>query len=300
MANDNAQSDISAYLQRLAVEGRYSENTIKAYQRDINKLINYGEQHGLLLWQGLNHHRARQFAASLHAKGLNPKSIKRIISAARGLCRYLISKQKLTANPFDDVRAPKEAKRLPKTLSVDQVTALVEIDTKDPLSFRDKAILELFYSSGLRLSELCALDLTNLDLGSGLVRVLGKGNKERELPIGRQANHALREWLKHRLSLKIKTPEAVFLSRQGKRISVRAIQARVRYWAQRQGIEISVSPHMLRHSFASHVLESSGDLRAVQELLGHSNISTTQVYTHLDFQHLAQVYDDAHPRAKKK
>ncbi len=300
MANDNAQSDISAYLQRLAVEGRYSENTIKAYQRDINKLINYGEQHGLLLWQGLNHHRARQFAASLHAKGLNPKSIKRTISAARGLCRYLISKQKLTANPFDDVRAPKEAKRLPKTLSVDQVTALVEIDTKDPLSFRDKAILELFYSSGLRLSELCALDLTNLDLGSGLVRVLGKGNKERELPIGRQANHALREWLKHRLSLKIKTPEAVFLSRQGKRISVRAIQARVRYWAQRQGIEISVSPHMLRHSFASHVLESSGDLRAVQELLGHSNISTTQVYTHLDFQHLAQVYDDAHPRAKKK
>ncbi len=300
MPATTVQDDIDQYLERLSIERQYSANTIKAYRRDLVKLFNYSEQNGVLLWQGLTHHRARQFAASLNAKGLNPKSIKRILSAARGLCRHLISQGALKANPFDDVRAPKEAKRLPKTLSVDQITALVEINPQDPLSYRDKAVLELFYSSGLRLSELCNLNLTDLDLGSNLVRVTGKGNKQRELPIGRQANLALREWLTHRISLPIKTPEAVFVSKLGNRISVRAIQSRVRYWAQRQGIEISVSPHMLRHSFASHVLESSGDLRAVQELLGHSNISTTQIYTHLDFQHLAQVYDDAHPRAKKK
>ena len=299
MTTTSVQKDIQDYLKQLEVERQLSPHTLKAYQRDLKKLVSYSEQHSLLLWQGLSHHRARLFAASLNAKGLNPKSIKRILSAARGLCRFLISNNKLDANPFDDVKAPKAAKRLPKTLSVDQITSLVEINPKDPLSYRDKAILELFYSSGLRLAELSSLDLHELDLGSNIVRVTGKGNKVRELPIGRQANAALKAWLVQRNNLPIKDPQAVFLSRLGSRISVRAIQARVKHWAKVQGIDINVSPHMLRHSFASHLLESSGDLRAVQELLGHANISTTQIYTHLDFQHLAQIYDDAHPRAKK-
>lgn len=299
MPSTSAKQDITAYLETLKVERQLSEHTLKAYQRDINKLSDYSEQHSLLLWQGLNHHRARLFAASLNAKGLSPKSIKRILSAARGLCRFLISKNKLTANPFDDVRAPKAGKHLPKVLSVDQITALVEINPKDPLSYRDKAILELFYSSGLRLAELCSLDLHEIDLGSNTLRVTGKGNKVRELPIGRQASAAIKAWLLQRANFPVKDHQAVFLSKLGSRISVRAIQARVKHWARVQGIDINVSPHMLRHSFASHMLESSGDLRAVQELLGHANISTTQVYTHLDFQHLAQIYDDAHPRAKK-
>lgn len=297
--NQSTKQDIQDYLEKLKVERQLSPHTLKAYQRDINKLLDYSEQHSLLLWQGLNHHRARLFSASLNARGLNPKSIKRILSAARGLCRYLISNKKLEANPFDDVRAPKDAKRLPKTLSVDQITSLVEINPQDPLSYRDKAILELFYSSGLRLAELCSLDLHEIDLGSSIVRVTGKGNKVRELPIGRHANIAIKAWLSQRSNLPIKDHQAVFLSRLGSRISVRAIQMRVKHWARVQGIDISVSPHMLRHSFASHLLESSGDLRAVQELLGHANISTTQIYTHLDFQHLAQIYDDAHPRSKK-
>ena len=297
--HSSIQRDIQDYLEKLKVERQLSPHTLKAYQRDINKLISYSEQHNLLLWQGLSHHRARLFSASLNAHGLNPKSIKRILSAARGLCRFLININKLEANPFDDVRAPKAAQRLPKTLSVDQITSLIEINPQDPLSYRDKAILELFYSSGLRLSELCSLDLHQMDLGSNVVRVTGKGNKVRELPIGRQANKALKAWLLQRGNLPIKDDQAIFLSRLGSRISVRAIQARVKHWARVQGIDINVSPHMLRHSFASHLLESSGDLRAVQELLGHANISTTQIYTHLDFQHLAQIYDDAHPRAKK-
>lgn len=210
----------------------------------------------------------------------------------------MIRQKKLATNPFDDVRAPKAEKRLPKTLSVDQVTALIEIDVNDPLSYRDKAIMELFYSSGLRLSELCNINLNDLDLPSKMVRVTGKGNKTRDLPIGRHADKAIREWLLQRNALPLKDFEALFVSKPGKRISVRSIQQRVKYWAKKQGIEISVSPHMLRHSFASHLLESSGELRSVQELLGHANISTTQIYTHLDFQHLAQVYDDAHPRAR--
>ncbi len=298
-ATSSIQQDILDYIEKLEVERQLSSHTLKAYRRDLKKLTEYSDQYNLLLWQGLNHHQARLFAAKLNARGLNPKSIKRILSAARGLCRYLISNNKLDANPFDDVRAPKAAKRLPKTLSVDQITSLVEINPQDPLSYRDKAILELFYSSGLRLAELCSLNLQEMDIGSSVLRVTGKGNKVRELPIGRQANTALKAWLLQRAKLPIKDHEAVFLSRLGSRISVRAIQTRVKHWARVQGIDIGVSPHMLRHSFASHLLESSGDLRAVQELLGHANISTTQIYTHLDFQHLAQIYDDAHPRAKK-
>ena len=297
---DTVQQDIEHYLTVLEVERRLSTHTIKAYRRDLNKLLLFCDGRGLLLWQGLNNHVARLFSASLNANGMHAKSIQRILSACRGLCGHLIQQRQLSTNPFDDVRAPKAEQRLPKTLSVDQVTSLVEINLDDPLSYRDKAILELFYSSGLRLSELCGLDLNDVDLPAQMVRVTGKGNKTRDLPIGRHADQSIRNWLMQRNSLPLKDYQALFVSKHGNRISVRNIQARVKYWATRQGIDISVSPHMLRHSFASHLLESSGELRAVQELLGHTNISTTQIYTHLDFQHLAQVYDDAHPRAKKK
>jgi len=291
--------DVNDYLTSLAVERRLSDNTVKAYRRDINKLFDFAEKRGLMLWQGLNNHTVRLFSASLNANGMHAKSIQRILSAGRGLCQYLIQQRIIDNNPFDDVRAPKAEKRLPKTLSVDQITALIEIDINDPLSYRDKAAMELFYSSGLRLAELCDLDLDDLNLPEQMVRVTGKGDKTRDLPIGQQADKAIREWLLQRNSLPLIDYDAVFVSKHGKRINPRTIQQRVKLWAARQGIEISVSPHMLRHSFASHLLESSGELRAVQELLGHSNISTTQIYTHLDFQHLAQVYDDAHPRARK-
>lgn len=297
---NTVQGDIDQYLTTLTVERRLSEHTIKAYRRDIAKLLAFSESQGLLLWQGLSSHAVRQFSASLFSQGLNAKSIQRVLSSGRGLAQHLIQQQQLSSNPFDDVRAPKAEKKLPKTLSADQITSLVEIATDNPLSYRDKAIMELFYSSGLRLAELCSLDLNDLMLPERMLRATGKGNKSRDLPIGRLADAALREWLLQRNNLPLKDFEAVFVSKHGRRISPRTIQQRVKYWATRQGIEIPVSPHMLRHSFASHLLESSGELRAVQELLGHANISTTQIYTHLDFQHLAQVYDDAHPRAKKK
>lgn len=292
--------DIENYLESLRVERQLSKHTLQAYRRDINKLLSFCDDKGLLLWQGLNNHVVRQFSASLFGQGLNARSIQRCLSAGRGLSGYLIQQGLLQTNPFDDVRAPKAEKRLPKTLSVDQINSLIEIDVNDPLSYRDKAVMELFYSSGLRLSELCQLDLNDLDLPEKMLRVTGKGNKTRDLPIGSQADKALREWLLQRNALPLKDYQAVFVSKLGKRISPRTIQQRIKMWARRQGIEIPVSPHMLRHSFASHLLESSGELRSIQELLGHSNISTTQIYTHLDFQHLAQVYDDAHPRAKKK
>jgi len=297
---DTFQNDIDAYLSTLSVERQLSTHTLKAYRADITKFTMFCDAKGLILWQGLNNHIVRQFSAKLYARGLHAKSIQRCLSAGRGLCQYLIQKGKLSTNPFDDVRAPKAEKRLPKTLSVDQVVSLIEINVNDPLSYRDKAVMELFYSSGLRLTELCNLDLNDLNLSDRMVRVTGKGNKMRDLPIGKKADQAIRDWLLQRNSLPLKDFQAVFVSKHGKRISPRTIQQRVKFWAVKQGIEIPVSPHMLRHSFASHLLESSGELRAVQELLGHSNISTTQIYTHLDFQHLAQVYDDAHPRAKKK
>ena len=294
------RAEFESYLKGLEVERRLSAHTTAAYRRDIEKLFEFFEQQQVSEWSELTSHHARQFAARLHQSGLTGKSIQRTLSACRGLCTYLLELGKLRANPFDDVRAPKAAQRLPKTLSVDQLTSLVEIDANDPLSYRDRAIIELFYSSGLRLTELCDLDLVDLDLAEQTLRTTGKGNKTRDLPIGRKAVEALRDWLQQRAILPIKDFDAVFISQRGQRIAPRTVQQRIGYWARKQGIEIHVSPHMLRHSFASHLLESSGELRAVQELLGHANISTTQIYTHLDFQHLAEVYDKAHPRAKRK
>lgn len=291
---------VAAYLETLSVERRLSKHTISAYQRDIKKLLNYCQQSDLILWQGLNAAQARRFAAKLHANGLDPKSIQRILSSARGLCHFLIQHQEINSNPFADVRAPKTAKKLPKTLSAEEIEQLIEIDLNDPITFRDKAFMELFYSSGLRLSELCNLNLMDIMLDQALVRVTGKGNKTREVPVGGLAIDAIRAWLVQRNTLTLVDADAIFVSKWGKRINPRTIQQRLQFWAKRQGLDVKISPHMLRHSFASHLLESSGELRSIQELLGHANISTTQIYTHLDFQHLAKVYDQAHPRAKKK
>lgn len=293
------QSDIDQYLQTLVVERRLSDHTVNAYRRDIEKLIHYADQYSLMLWQGINVQQARRFAAKLHASGLNPKSIQRILSACRSLFNYLIQKRSIKLNPFIDIRAPKASKTLPKTLTPEQIFQLIEINPQDPLSFRDQAFMELFYSSGLRLAELCGLNMQDLMFDQLLVRVTGKGNKTRDIPVGKIAIDAIRAWLIQRNSLPLKDYDAVFVSKWGRRISPRNIQQRLKSWAKKQGLDINITPHMLRHSFASHMLESSGDLRSVQELLGHANISTTQIYTHLDFQHLAKVYDKAHPRAKK-
>lgn len=292
--------DINQYLHTLTVERRLSEHTVSNYRRDVQKLVDFTNQYSINLWHGLNVKEARNFAAKLHASGLHPKSIQRILSACRSLCNFLVERRLLELNPFIDVRAPKVPKTLPKTLTAEQLSQLIEIKPDDPLSFRDQAFMELFYSSGLRLSELCNLNLNDMMFDQSIVRVTGKGNKMRDIPVGSMAISALKQWLLQRNSLPLKDFEAVFVSKWGRRISPRNIQQRLKHWAKKQGLDVNITPHILRHSFASHMLESSGELRSVQELLGHANISTTQIYTHLDFQHLAKVYDQAHPRAKKK
>jgi integrase/recombinase XerC len=294
------EDSVAAYLEYLRSERRLSPLTVSAYHRDIDRLREFAEEDSLILWAGLTPHQARRFSARLHGAGLSARSIQRILSSTRSLYSYLLRNKIVGANPFSGVRAPRAKKRLPRTLDVDQVGALLEIGEQGCLGARDQAIMELIYSSGLRLAELCALNLQDLMLDQGLVRVTGKGSKTREVPVGRLADAALRNWLQHRSTMPLREFDAVFVSQRGDRISPRTVQARIKHWASRQGISVPVSPHMLRHSFASHLLESSGELRSVQELLGHANISTTQVYTHLDFQHLAKVYDRAHPRARKK
>jgi len=244
--------------------------------------------------------RIRAYVAQRHRQGLGGRSLQRKLSAIRAFYRYLLRQGTVKANPAQGILTPKTARKLPHTLDVDQSAQLVEIKGDDILTLRDRAILELLYSCGLRLSELVNLDTCSIDHADGLVTVTGKGNKTRILPIGRQARQALQSWLKVRAGLAAEEQAALFVSRRGSRISARNIQQRLRQWAVKQGIATHVHPHMLRHSFATHILESSSDLRAVQELLGHADISTTQVYTHLDFQHLARVYDQAHPRAHKK
>ena len=222
------------------------------------------------------------------------------MSAARSFFRFLIREKYVKSNPFDGITAPKSQRKLPNTLNIEQVSQLMNIKTVSDLDSRDRAILELFYSSGLRLSELERLNLTDVDLKEGMVFVIGKGQKSRQVPIGRYAVSAIEDWMKKRSAMTSEKELAIFISRSGSRLGHRAIQKRVQFWAKRQGLERKVHPHMLRHSFASHLLESSSDLRAVQELLGHADVSTTQVYTHLDFQHLSKVYDKAHPRAKRR
>jgi integrase/recombinase XerC len=277
-----------------------SSHTALAYQRDLDSLHAWCETTGIKDWRDLDEQHLRLFAARSHAAGLAPRSVQRRLSAVRGFLKYLGREGLVSRNPGMDVRAPKANKRLPETLDVDQMSRLLKIPLDTPVAQRDLAIMELFYSSGLRLAELTSLRLTDLDLADLTVRVTGKGNKTRIVPVGAKAAEALHRWLALRPEWAAVDEDAVFVSQRGRRLSTRSIQLRIAYWARRQGIPVHVHPHLFRHSFASHLLESSQDLRAVQELLGHADISTTQVYTHLDFQHLARIYDRSHPRARKR
>lgn len=288
------------FLQYLRVERRLSAHTLSSYARDLLRLHAFCTERAIDDWASFDAEHARAYVAALHRGGLGGKSIQRFLSTARSFFRYLLREGHLRSNPFVGVRAPKSPKRLPSTLSVDQVAALVEAPGDGFLDVRDRAILELLYSSGLRVAELVGLDMVDVDISAGNVRVLGKGAKTRETPVGRYACEALRVWLARRIQRARLDETALFINLRGDRIGVRTVQQRVALWARRRGVAVPVHPHMLRHSFATHLLESSGDLRAVQELLGHADISTTQIYTHLDFQHLAQVYDSAHPRARRK
>lgn len=278
-------------------ERRYSAHTLSAYQRDLNSLAQWMRDQGIAEWSALRNEQLRQASAQAHRDGLGAKSLQRRLSAWRSFFRWMVKHGQLKAAPSDGLRAPKAPRKLPQVLDVDQMQALVEVPTDSTLGLRDRAMLELFYSSGLRLSELCALRWQGLDLADGLVRVDGKGGKTRLVPLGSHARRALGEW---RASTGAVATDPVFPGRGGAPITPRAVQIRLRQIAQRQGIVGRVHPHLIRHSFASHVLESSGDLRGVQELLGHADIATTQIYTHLDFQHLAKVYDAAHPRARRR
>ena len=298
-----ARDWVDRFLRHLRTERQVSSHTISAYRRDLGSLLAHCDRRKLNSWSALGNAGIRAFAAAEHAGGLSPRSIQRRLSAARTFFGYLQREGAGTINPADDVRAPKGKKRLPGTLDTDQMARLLAFRAEDSLSVRDKAVMELFYSSGLRLSELTGLDMGDVDMADRTVRVLGKGAKARIVPVGRYAIAALQAWMPERAKIRAAKPArdlALFLSRGGRRLTVRAVQLRVADWARRQGINMHVHPHMFRHSFATHLLESSGNLRAVQELLGHSDIGTTQIYTHLDFQHLAKVYDAAHPRARRR
>lgn len=295
-----ASAWIERYLAHLRTERRLSPHTESSYRRDLAALAAFCAAERVGSWDKLDSFHVRTFAAREHRDGLGPRSVQRRLSALRGFFNYLIREGVLEANPAVDIRAPKAGKRLPKTLDVDQVASLLARKARDPLSRRDLAMLELLYSSGLRLAELAGLDVADLDLADRTVRVLGKGSKTRILPIGRQAIAALRTWQADRAAFAKPGNPALFIGRNGRRLGSRAIQQRIRRWAAGSSLGVPVHPHLLRHSFATHLLESSRDLRGVQELLGHADISTTQVYTHLDFQHLARVYDESHPRARRR
>jgi integrase/recombinase XerC len=296
----NASEHIDPFLKQLAVERRLSAHTVAAYRRDLCVLMAFCREEGLTKPAELDSYRVRRFAAACHRRGLSPRSIARRLSAVRGFLAYLVQCGIVASNAAVHVQAPKPSRRLPSTLDADQIAALLARGGDELLTVRDRAVLELFYSSGLRLAELIGLDLIDIDLADRVVRVLGKGRKERVVPVGRHAVKAIAAWLERRAELAANDEQALFVSRKGRRLAARTVQARVGRWAWQQGAPVAVHPHMLRHSFASHMLESSGNLRAVQELLGHASLSTTQVYTHLDFQHLAHIYDKSHPRARRR
>ncbi|MDH3353640.1 MAG: tyrosine recombinase XerC [Chromatiales bacterium] len=346
-----AEEFVEQFLTQLLQQRRYSPHTINNYRRDIAQLNRFCGERNILHWRQLKHPLIRNFVIWRHQQGVSGRTLQRELSALRSFFRFLITQDVLNHNPAQGVRAPKGDKRLPKNLDIEQTEQLLKINQNDPLSLRDIAIMELFYSSGLRLSELVSLNLNSIDQQSASVTVIGKGSKERLVPVGSKALEAINRWLAVRHQLLKKgslhgdtnftkgmdggsgnvqgstnlagamdggsddvqgstnfvgamdggsDEKALFLSNRGQRLSSRAIQLRIKQWAAHQGLDIPVHPHMLRHSFASHILESSSDLRAVQELLGHADIATTQIYTHLDFQHLAKVYDRAHPRAHKR
>lgn len=310
---------LARFRRYVTTERRLSQNTDKSYALDLQAFVAYCESQNLQDWREVDSQHIRLFAARSHAAGLAPKSIQRRLSAVRSFYEFLVRETlnardrpvrgtdggkpvpspQVTANPAVDVRAPKAKRGIPVTLDPDQMAKLLELPPGDALTARDRAMMELLYSSGLRLSELVGLNLTDL-LPDNTVHVVGKGSKARIVPVGRKAVEALEAWKRERASLAKPGETALFVGKSGRRLGPWGVQARVAEWARRQGIGQHVHPHLFRHSFATHLLESSGELRGVQELLGHADISTTQIYTHLDFQHLARTYDAAHPRARKK
>jgi integrase/recombinase XerC len=298
--DDVARDWLGHYFVHLTKERRLSGHTEFNYRHDLDLFTRFCASKGLQAWKQVDSQHVRTFAAAEFHRGQSGRSIQRRLSAVRGFFAYLLREREITFNPAVEVRAPKAKKRLPKTLDADLMAKLLTFRSDGTLDVRDKAIMELFYSSGLRLAELVGVDLTDLDLVDRTVRVTGKGDKTRIVPVGRFAVDALSTWLRERATIATPGEVALFVNRYGRRMGTRAVQERVTRWALRQGIGVHLHAHMFRHSFASHLLESSQDLRGVQELLGHANIATTQVYTHLDFQHLARIYDQAHPRAKLK
>jgi integrase/recombinase XerC len=317
---------IERFRRYLAEERRCSPHTVAAYTRDLQALVSHCERSGVEGWSAIDGGHLRSFAARQHAGGLSPRSIQRRLSAVRSFYEFLQREghalrtgtqgraaagslegrrgeqsevARIRNNPGQDVRAPKVARRLPETLDADQMARLLDIPAGEPFAARDRAIMELLYSSGLRLAEIVGLDLASLDLRDRMVHVLGKGRKARLVPVGRMALRALEQWLAERAALARPGEQALFVGRSGRRLGRRAVELRVAYWARRQGLSTHVYPHLFRHSFASHLLESGAELRGVQELLGHADIATTQIYTHLDFQHLARIYDATHPRARR-
>ena len=298
--DDSALAWLPRFLTYLSVERRMSAHTDTNYKRDLQRFVAFCDKSAIADWPRVDSQHVRMFAAAEHRRGAAPRSIQRRLSAVRSFFRFLMEHQTVSANPASGVQAPKASKRLPETIDADLMARLLEFRADTELSVRDKAIMELFYSSGLRLAELVGLNMGDIHLSDRTVRVLGKGRKERVVPVGRYAADAVARWLKERPALAKAEEPALFVSLRGGRIGTRVVQKRIEGWARRQGLGRHVHPHMFRHSFASHLLESSQDLRGVQELLGHANMSTTQIYTHLDFQHLAKIYDAAHPRARRK
>jgi integrase/recombinase XerC len=286
----------------LRSEKYYSPHTCTNYRRDLNQFRNYLANQGIESWKQVGYSEVSGFAAQRHRQGRKSRTIQRELSSIRSFYQFLIRNALVAKNPALEVSAPKSDRPLPKTCDAETIDRLLSVhDDSDGLQVRDVAIFELIYSSGLRLAELINIDLDDIDLPQQQLVVTGKGNKTRHLPVGSKAVSAVKRWLKLRQDFTRDSQQsALFLSKQGKRISPRNVQSRLNRLIQRQALDQHLSPHTLRHSFATHMLESSSDLRAVQELLGHVNIATTQVYTHLDFQHLARVYDSAHPRAKRK
>lgn len=294
----NLQPPVDAFLRYLKVERQLSPLTQISYSRQLQALIAMASELGVSEWPMLDAARVRQLAARSKRAGLQSSSLALRLSALRSFLDWLVGQDVISANPAKGIRTPRSGRHLPKNIDVDEMNQLLNIDLNDPLAVRDRAMLEVMYGAGLRLAELVGLDCRHVDLAGGEIWVLGKGSKERKLPIGRMAVTWLEHWLVLR-DLFAPQDDAMFLSNQGKRISARNVQKRFAEWGVKQGVNSHIHPHKLRHSFATHMLESSGDLRAVQELLGHANLTTTQIYTHLDFQHLANVYDAAHPRAKR-
>jgi len=290
---------LDRYISYLEHQKRFSPHTLSSYRRDLDQLLGYLEQHNKPLLE-LDAHQVRAYVAWRHRCGLGGRSLQRELSSIRQFFAYLQREGVLKHNPAVGVGAPKARRKLPLPLDVDQMVQLLDLETAGVVELRDQAMMELMYGAGLRLSELVGLNCDRVDFQQSLLPVLGKGSKTRLVPLGRFALNSLQQWLQVRAQWAHGDEPALFVSRRGTRISQRSVQQRMKTWGERQGLDSRVHPHRLRHSFASHLLESSGDLRAVQELLGHADISTTQIYTHVDFQHLAKIYDQAHPRAKTR